>query len=496
MKRYLYPIMVFILTPFLINAQNLSDAFRFSNSQISGTARSAGMGNAIGALGGDFTSLSINPAGSGIYRSGEFVFTPVYNLNNSRITLSNASFNDNQSFVNFTNIGIVGSFKVNSNNSGLISVNYGFGYNRAADFQNTSYANKDGSGISYLDDIADWATSEGLYNSYLNKDFKDVEYRDWPAKLAWETFLIDPAKDNNGNEVDTRYVPILVTDEKVDQRKSFSVEGGINEYLMNLSLNFDHVFYVGGTIGIQDISYRRLSVYKEDFQEGGSFTFKDKYSVDGQGFNIKMGAIYKPVNFIRFGLAFHSPTFFKLDELSDLEMESFLAKDYTSYGINEYNYEFHNPLKLIFSGALVLNKTGLISADIEYQNYSNARFRRGGDGSDDYSDVNGEIDKNFKDVLNLRIGGELRFTDKFTGRAGAEFYGNPYKGNYDGDTFLTHAIPVGSLGFGYAINNFSANVTYRQSMIKTSQFNEQPNFYQLSQKDDKGQLMVSFGFRF
>ena len=49
-----------------------------SNFQIQGTARSGGMGNAFGALGGDFTSVSINPAGLGVYRSGELSITPTF----------------------------------------------------------------------------------------------------------------------------------------------------------------------------------------------------------------------------------------------------------------------------------------------------------------------------------------------------------------------------------------------------------------------------------
>ena len=42
-------------------AQDETDALRFSYLQPQGTARSMGIGGALGALGGDFTSLSINP---------------------------------------------------------------------------------------------------------------------------------------------------------------------------------------------------------------------------------------------------------------------------------------------------------------------------------------------------------------------------------------------------------------------------------------------------
>ena len=63
--------------PFLIHAQDLADALRYSNIAVSGTARAGAMGNAFGALGGDFTSASINPAGIGLYRSSELTITPI-----------------------------------------------------------------------------------------------------------------------------------------------------------------------------------------------------------------------------------------------------------------------------------------------------------------------------------------------------------------------------------------------------------------------------------
>ena len=37
------------------------------------------MGGAFGSMGGDFSAITVNPAGSGIYRSSEFVFSGGYN---------------------------------------------------------------------------------------------------------------------------------------------------------------------------------------------------------------------------------------------------------------------------------------------------------------------------------------------------------------------------------------------------------------------------------
>jgi hypothetical protein len=77
MKKYSFLLTIAIFFPFLIQAQDLADALRYSNLTIQGTARAGAMGNAFGALGGDFTSASINPAGIGVYRTSEFTITPI-----------------------------------------------------------------------------------------------------------------------------------------------------------------------------------------------------------------------------------------------------------------------------------------------------------------------------------------------------------------------------------------------------------------------------------
>ena len=47
-------------------AQSAIDAYRFSQPDLRGTARFMGMGGAFGALGGDLSTLSQNPAGIGV----------------------------------------------------------------------------------------------------------------------------------------------------------------------------------------------------------------------------------------------------------------------------------------------------------------------------------------------------------------------------------------------------------------------------------------------
>ena len=52
-------------------SQEVSDAMRYSQDNLTGTARFRAMGGAFGALGGDLSSLSVNPAGSAIFSNNQ-----------------------------------------------------------------------------------------------------------------------------------------------------------------------------------------------------------------------------------------------------------------------------------------------------------------------------------------------------------------------------------------------------------------------------------------
>ncbi|PIF06363.1 MAG: hypothetical protein CSA36_02030 [Draconibacterium sp.] len=496
MKRLYKLAAILILLPQLIIAQNFADGFRLSYNQIQGTARAAAMGNAFGALGGDFTSLSINPAGSALYLSGEFVITPNYFSNGTTLKAGNTNYTDNEQSFSINNIGAVGKFSANPTNSGVVSVNYGIGFNRLANFNGNSLANFNQSGVSWLDDIAGYANNQALTNSYLkNKNLSDVYFRDWTTKLAWDTYLIDPDVDENNNVIDQKYHSILYENEKVDQQKTISQSGKIDEYVLNLSINFNHKFYLGTTVGIQDINYKRISTYGEAFNKN-SFNFYDDYYMNGTGVNVKIGAIYKPVQSVRLGLAFHSPTFYRIDDRAELKMNSFLAANHSKSGESLYNYSFNTPMKLVASGALVFAKKGLLSLDAEYQNYASMRFRNGGNGGDNFNDLNSVMGNVFKSVINLRVGAEYKVTKQFALRGGYEMYGNPFEKVLDEQTTLTGNTSVIGLGFGYTINSVSLNAAYTNTLLKTSEGNAQPNYYQLPGENLNHNIMFTLGLRF
>lgn len=52
-------------------AQTIYDGAKLTGKDLNGTARFVGMGGAMGALGGDISTMGTNPAGIGLYRSND-----------------------------------------------------------------------------------------------------------------------------------------------------------------------------------------------------------------------------------------------------------------------------------------------------------------------------------------------------------------------------------------------------------------------------------------
>ncbi len=484
-------------------AQTLSDAYLLSNQRVNGTARAGAMGNAFGALGGDITSLSINPAGIGIYRTGEFVFTPTITSNNSTLSLNGNSYTDSKFQVKINNLGLTGLVKINDGNSGIISFNYGFGYNNILDYNQNFYGSNANSQTSFLDGIVNYANSEALTNGYLNQNIKDVQYRDWPTKLAWDTYLLNPATNSSGNDIDGQYKSLLYTNEAVDQRKSYTQTGGINEFTFTGGLNINHQLYLGATIGIQNVDLSQRTEYSETFNNNGagntnSYVFGENTSLKGTGYNFKFGAIYKPVDNIRLGASIHTPTYYTLNEEKNIWINSQLLENYSSNGTNLYDYNFFSPWKAVLSGAYVFGKMGLISVDAEYLNYASMKYQRSSNSNDNLNDVNTQISNGFENALNLRIGGELKVTPQFSLRAGYEMYPSAQKNSATAaiSPLALDNSQIYALGLGYNSNKFFTDISFRNTVNKYALNEVQPNFENLKLTNSNNKILFTVGFKF
>lgn len=462
MKRNIILFTITMLVPFLMQAQDFVDALRYSQFQVQGTARSGAMGNAFGALGGDFTSVSINPAGLGLYRSGEFVITPKSSYTQVESSYWGSNVEDTNYKFTLNNLSYVSAIRVGGGSEiGLVGINIGIGYNRLKEFNSNAYVVGNKIDGSYMDYFADNANAD-VWNDYYEE-------------LAWNTdmLLYDEENDEYWHDIqDAGYGQ--------NQRKSISKTGSIDEYSFAFGFNFNHKLYLGASWGIDYLYYRESTrILETDAQDNipyfNEFTFNSYLRTSGYGNNFKFGAIFKPIHEIRLGVSIHTPTYYNLHDVFETSMYSNITYDdgtesYNEYSpTNNYDYKLQTPMRTTFSGAFIIAKKGLLSVDYELVNYGNAKLKHGGDGYGFY-DENQDIAKVYKSSGNLRIGGEYMISKAVSLRGGYELQQSAFNSNsFDVSQPNSDAnLMVYSGGLGYKSGLFFADVAYRYSTIDHS----------------------------
>ncbi len=401
-------------------AQNEGDVIRYSNIDFGGTARYMGMGGAFGAVGADFSTLSTNPAGIGLYSKSEFMMTPSIFVNNTESKHYDKLIGDEKYNFNMANIGAVFTIPLRSNRlndenpSGWQNVNFGFGYNRLANFHQNLYVEGANPDNSLLDALA------------LRSFGKPSTDLDAVSSLAWETYLLNP-KPSSGSFLEYQGI---INNGGVLQRKFKETRGAMNEITMTLGGNYADKLYVGATFGFPIVNYDETSSYSEKDHMDTISGFKEFYynedlAINGAGFNFKFGLIYRPINFIRVGASIQTPSFIALEDNYYIDMKSDLdtASYFYDFDYYPFSYKINTPFRATGSIAFLFGKYGLISADYEYVDYSKAKIRS---SDDPFFDVNEYVRYNFVQTNNIRLGGEINLSP-FQLRGGFALYGNPFE---------------------------------------------------------------------
>lgn len=449
-------ILVMIIMVVSLNAQNTVDALRYSQITFGGTARYMGMAGAFGAVGADFSTLSSNPAGIGLYKKSEFTITPSVFWGNTSSIYNGYMNEDSKGNFNLSNVGMVISYDIEEDKPGSDwkNMQFGFGMNRLNNFNNRMIMegeNMDNSLLTYYNDLANGIYYDNLYEGVNAFDLGP----------AFDTYLLDTMPGDPYN-----YWNAMPVSGGVWQRKSLETYGSMNEMLFSIGGNYKDRLYVGATIGIPFSRYFEESRYTEEaladsvgYYEFSSFAVRQNLEARGTGFNFKFGVIFRAQDWLRLGASIHTPTYFNMRENWKTRTDSYFENgDYYSsvspYG--EYEYRLNTPFRAGGNIAFIIGKIGLISADYEYVDYSNAKFRttRYVGAWDDYQDVNYDIREFYTSANNIRIGTEWR-VDNITFRAGYALYGSPYKsGINDGErTSITG-------GVGYRERHFFIDFAY------------------------------------
>lgn len=463
-----------------LNAQNEVDALRYSQIMLGGTARYASLGGAFGALGADFSTLSANPAGIGVYRKSEFSFTPSLYFGKIESTYQGKSAEDLKYNFNLGNIGLVMVKPVNNrfSESGWKNIQFGVGLNRMNNYNHRMLVEGFNATSSILDAYVNYAN--GIAPSELN---------DFDTKLAFDTWLLDTLGSN------TSYYS-AAPGGNVLQRKSITSDGSLNEFVFSLGGNYKDRLYLGASIGMPFLRYSETSSYREsdskdiitDFKE---FTINEDLVVRGTGYNLKMGLILRATDWLRLGAAIHTPSFFNIEEEYSTSITSQFdnGDSYSSKSPNgQFDYKLETPMRIMGSAAIIIKNYGLISADYEFVDYSEARLRS---DSYKYFDENDAIRNSYQASHNIRLGTEWGY-DAFSFRGGYAMFGNPFKTEINDG-----ARSSLSFGLGYREKNYFIDFAYVMTQGKEDYYLYEPSLVPAVQNDFRqNSFLVTLGFRY
>lgn len=477
-----------------LHSQTIQDAVRYSRLDFGGTARSMGVGGSMGALGTDFAVLSTNPAGLAAYRSSDFMFTPSFKFMKTSADLTgvgNETTDKNSSKLLLDNIGYV--YASQPVTTKWEAFNFAIGINKLTDFfEKFDYEGKSqGSIVNRFVEQAEGFDADNLY------PFEDG--------LAWNTSAIYDDNQDNSYESDFDLAPEAV----IQREEEVVMTGAMNELVFSFAGNYNHKLMVGLTLGVPIMRYKIERTYSERDPSNevpffNDLTFTEEISTTGAGINLKVGLIYRPVQMIRVGLAFHTPTVLQLTDT----WESTMTYDYTDDNGNlelsdaspeggPFDYSLRTPGRVIGSVAFLFKKRGFLSAELEYLDYTGNSFDLTEDNSDTFSQqlersLNQEIDENLTNAINFKIGGEYA-VDIFRIRAGYGMFGTSYadKSSFD---------PSYSLGLGMRQERYYMDVAYK----RTSVTNNYSPYALVNPSDEQdinsestiNKLIFTLGFRF
>ncbi len=430
------------------------DAYRFSRSNPSGSARIVGIGGTQWSLGGDVSNIAGNPAGLGFFRTSEASLSLGYSdwKVDTRYLGQNESYNTtnfslpNLSYVMASPKGELesGSFKGGA---------FGFSFQRIANF-NTEYG-------YFSNELGE----SSIIDFYLQDAFgiPESQIENYGLTgLAYQTYQINPvAFDEDGEPIDNPSTYDSFVLGFPFQDENIAQEGSANQITFSYGANFNHKFFVGGSLGIRTLSFSSFKTYNEEFidQPLINSSLRENLFINGAGVNVNLGLIYKPIDYLNLGFIFQSPTWYGLNE----EYEAGMTANYDNYYFEQEdvtlgrqeaitdliisNYGLNTPLKIGGGATFFIGKNGFISADVDWVDYSAAKIN-----SNDFDEGpdNEVINDIYASTINFRIGGEAKL-DIFRLRAGYAYFGDPYT-NSPGYDQSTQQI---SGGFGVRINAFS-----------------------------------------
>lgn len=472
MKKILVSLTGLMLSTFVV-AQDIYQVAELAATDLNGTARYVGLGGAMGALGGDISVMSSNPAAIGLYRRSDVAAT------GSLVARPGSKeFDDNKpTYASFDQLGFVYSW--NTENSALKFLNVGFNYHKHHDFNqllNAENTNLDAVGnASQTWQLADLCAAWG-----------GVDHATPLAQLAYDAYLLG---ENGAGAYDAYNA--------WGNSYGKACSGSNQAYDFNFSFNLYDQYYFGLTATAYNVYQNSYMLYSEgllnaDGSDDGCYDMDNTSKLTGTGFDLKLGFIVRPIRESNFkiGLTLTTPTWYELSYRNELRLASYTD----TYGDNvarpfycSYDYNVRSPWKVGLSlGNTFFNRLA-VGAEYEYADYSACSVSY----DDDYfyydglfwdnntvtkdRELNRQIDRYLKGTHTLKLGAELMITPNIFVRGGY----NHISSAFDKDAWLNHFINSASVdvatktdylnlsginrftaGFGLKFGNFYADMTW------------------------------------
>ncbi len=483
MKKISFIALLLICSFISMEAQNEMQALRYSQYTPFGTARFAAQGGAIGALGGDLSSVLVNPAGLGFYRLTEFSFTPSFYWVNTSSNFMGSTVDDSQLKFNVGSLGFVSS-TTSDKKSGIVGASYSLGYNTLVNFNNRTTIRGINDNSSLLDDFT-WHANADPDN--LSPYYEQLAYDAYlmPFDSVAGEYWHDMQLDGYGQDL-----------HRVSQQSGY-----IGEYSLSGAFNFSNLLYFGASVGIHAVRfyeeiYHTETDYDDHVLDFDSFSFREFNNTRGWGYTFKFGMILRPMQLIRVGASFQLPTYYYLTDEKFSDINSYWD---SSSGISDarasspngiYDYKLKTPFRANAHASVILFKLATISAGYEFVDYSSARL----DAYDyKFFDENDQIRQDFQAAHNLKTGAEVRLNSLYL-RAGTQYLMSPF---VDSRNNAESWLYSGGLGIRTGGTYFDISYTHSNRSEVYGMYAFQPGSNEVSINQINGNnLMFTVGFKF
>jgi len=462
-----------LLATISLHAQDITDAVRYSNTSIQGSARFRAMSGAFGALGGDISAININPASSAVFNTSFASFT-LSSLSNKNETAYFGNANSNrETDIDMSQAGAVFLFRNNKQDSKWKKFSLSLAYDQYNNFENRWTAtgvNPNNNIGNYflgfaqglrLDEISA-LPGESTFDAY-NGIGNTFGFDHQQAFLGYDSFILEP---NTFDDDNTLYFN-NITGGNYRQEQSLASTGYNGKLAFNFAAQYNDDVYFGVNLNSHFVNYERSTVYFEDNNNNSSIVkqvaFENTLRTIGAGFSFQLGSIFKITDNLRGGLTYESPTWLSFEDETTQYIETLRDNGGTNeVQITDPNtvnifpqYTLQTPGKVTTSLAYVFGKKGLISADIGFKDFSNTKFKPKNDTF--FAAQNRIIEENLTTSTSINVGGEYKIK-ALSLRAGYRYEGSPYE-----DKNIMNDLTGYSLGLGYSFGNTKLDLAYASS---------------------------------